>query len=60
MMEILLPFPTQRTSLTKTSNASHSGSSNGSRHSLQKHITVRITNRVAYGKQKERNRKTNG
>lgn len=30
-----VPLPTQRTSLTKMSNASHSGLSKGSKHSLQ-------------------------
>lgn len=33
----LLPCPTQTASLTKTSNASHSGLSKGSKHSLQIH-----------------------
>lgn len=34
----LVPFPTQRISLTKRSNASHSGLSKGSKHSLHTHF----------------------
>ena len=46
-MNAAVPLPTQRTSLTKISKASHSGFSNGSIHSLQNGTSmVRIKDKL--------------
>lgn len=37
-MKVVVPLPTQRNSLMKISNASHSGFSKGSKHSLEIHL----------------------
>ena len=45
-----VPLPTQRSSLTKRSKASHSGVSKGSKHSLQMQFRMLALQKNAYSK----------